>query len=132
MQMRLRFLGGTVVADALAVRLGGVAGANAKTVTKMTFRLNDRRVAPGDDVTGWVRLWTRTDKAWQPLAHVPVAVLVDGVEVSRLTTDGHGVAYISHPPASPGGHAMKVVYAGDQSYSGAKRARGFHVGTSDS
>src|SRR6266568_509143 len=107
--------GGVVVVGMLLV--GGVAGtAMAKkahpATSKMRFKLDSHSVAVGDQVTGSIRLWTRSGHRWEALGGVDLSVRLDGTEVDTVTTD------------SAGDHVIKVVYAGDDTHRKAHRAQG--------
>jgi hypothetical protein len=116
------------VVAALLLSVGPQAAAKPPPVTKIKFRLDDHQVALGEDVTGSVLVRTRMNKSWEPLADATLSVLVDQVLVGTLTTAADGTALVSYTPAAEGGHAMKLVYAGDATHKRAKRAQGFEVG----
>lgn len=129
---------GALVAPAIAKKGGGGSGGgNGKgsgklLKTKMKFKLDSHQWDTGAGVTGKVLLLARDGKKFAPLAGAELTVKVDGEEVGTLTTDADGKAFPVWAVATDGGHVMRVVYAGDETHRGAKRAQGFHVGESPS
>ncbi len=119
--------GGVVVVGMLLV--GGVAGtAMAKkahpATSKMRFKLDSHSVAVGDQVTGSIRLWTRSGHRWEALGGVDLSVRLDGTEVDTVTTDSDGQVAVSVSADTAGDHVIKVVYAGDDTHRKAHRAQG--------
>nr|MDP9342545.1 Ig-like domain-containing protein [Actinomycetota bacterium] len=120
--------GGVLVAGMLLV--GIVAGTAAAqkvrpATSKMKFKLDSHTVVVGDQVTGTVHLWTRSNHHWVPLADSDLSVRLDGTEVATATTDSDGKASISLTSDTAGDHVIKVVYAGDDTHRKAQRAQGF-------
>lgn len=109
------------------VLLAGAAWAEPKPVTKIKFKLDAHEVPAGTDVTGSVRVWTRSNHAWTPFAGAALTVSVDGVEVGSITTDGDGLATVVYTTTVEGDHTMKVAFAEDDTHKKAKRAQGFTV-----
>ncbi|MGH3118822.1 MAG: Ig-like domain-containing protein [Gaiellales bacterium] len=97
--------------------------------TKLGFKLDAHHFATGEEVTGTVRLWVRSGNEWTPLAGATVTIWVDGATDGTVVTNGDGEAIIVWGPATDGGHVIKVHYAGDDTHKRARRAQGFHVGT---
>jgi hypothetical protein len=98
------------------------------TVTKMRFELGGQDVAALSSETGSVSLWAKGGSSWVPLGGATLSVLVDGRPVGTVVTDAAGFAVVSVPPdLAPGGHVMKIVYAGDGVHSRTQRAQGFSV-----
>ncbi|MCA1707659.1 MAG: hypothetical protein LC808_32060, partial [Actinobacteria bacterium] len=52
-------------------------------------------------------------------------------EIDSVTTDAEGAAVISAASLTDGGHVIRVIYAGDDTHWGAKRAQGVHVGAEE-
>ena len=97
--------------------------------TRLAFQLDSHHVATGETVTGTARLVTKGDDHQPaPLAGAELKVFVDRTEVDSVTTDADGAAVISAASLADGGHVIRVVYAGDDTHRGAKRAQGVHVG----
>jgi hypothetical protein len=98
------------------------------TVTKMHLKLGEHDVAARSQVGGSVGLWAKVGSSWVPVAGATLAVMVDGRLVATVVTNAGGVAEVSAPSdLTPGGHVMKVIYAGDGVFSRTQRAHGFSV-----
>jgi hypothetical protein len=97
--------------------------------TKLGFQLDDHHFATGDEVTGVATLRVRSGHEWTPLQDATLSIWIDGTADGTVVTDADGRAIVVWGPATDGGHVIKVTFAGDDAHKRARRAQGFHVGT---
>ena len=114
-----------IAGTASAGSSGGGGGSADRS--KIKLQLDDRKVPLGDAVTGALLLRTKGHGSPAPIAGATVSVEVDGVEVGTVTTDDQGRAEVSYTASEAGRFKMRVAYAGDESRSGADKAKKFRV-----
>jgi hypothetical protein len=79
-------------------------------------------------MSGSVSLWAKSGSAWAPLGGATLSVVLDGQPMGSVVTDGSGFAVVPVPAdLAPGGHVMKVTYAGDGVHAKTQRSHGFSV-----
>lgn len=100
-------------------------------VTKMRFELAGEETSARAPMGGAVSLWAKSGSSWVPVGGATLSVVIDGSDMGTVVTDAGGFAIVSAPSdLAPGGHVMKVIYAGDGVYSRTQRAHGFSIRSS--
>ena len=105
----------------------GPAAATSEPVTKITFTLDAPSVPAGTDITGLVSVTTGSGKAEKPFVGATLTVSIDGVTVGSTVTNGAGVAAVIASATAPGGHTIRVCFAGDADHKKAHKDLWFVV-----